>query len=387
MLNARRIPLAWKNLTHEPRRLLIAVGGIGFAVVLICMQLGFRNALFDSTIELHRSLNADIVMTSAARYTLSVRETFSRRRLYQAESCSGVAAAYPLYIEMARSVWKNPETGQGHLIRILAFDPAAPVLDLVGIDALASELIKPRTVLADERSKADYGKLATGETSELAGRETKIIGRFRLGTDFANDGNLIMSADNYANYFGYRGQVDKGLGEVDVGLITVKPGASVAQVLEELRRELPEDVRVMTKDQFIEQELRFWRDSTPIGFVFGLGTAMGFIVGVVICYQVLYGDIDDHMAEFATLKAMGYRNVYFVGMVLQEALLLSIFGFIPGVLVSGALYKVLEWATGLLLDLTLPRAASVLALTVLMCVVSGCLAMRRLLAADPAELF
>ncbi len=169
-----------------------------------------------------------------------------------------------------------------------------------------------------------------------------------------------MSTDNYATYFGIPGQADGGLGEVDVGLVKVAPGSSVAEVQTELQRALPEDVRVMTKQQFIDQELRFWRDSTPIGFVFGLGTVMGFLVGVVICYQVLYADIDDHMAEFATLKAMGYRNRYFVGVVLQEALLLSVLGFLPGVLVSAALYAGLEWATGLLLDLTLAHAAAVL---------------------------
>ena len=121
----QRIPLAWKNLVHQPRRLIVAVCGIGFAVVLMFMQLGFRNALFDSTVALHRMLDADLVITSTARYSLSVKETFSRRRLAQALGCPQIAEAYPLYIETAASIWKNPETGQGHPIRVLAFNRPA----------------------------------------------------------------------------------------------------------------------------------------------------------------------------------------------------------------------------------------------------------------------
>ena len=114
---------------------------------------------------------------------------------------------------------------------------------------------------------------------------------------------------------------------------------------------------------------------------------IGFLVGVVICYQVIHADVGDHLAEFATLKAMGYPNRYFVGFVLAESVYLSLLSFIPGMLLSLGLYAALAHWTGLLMILNVPRAASVLLLTLAMCVVSGCLAMRKVLAADPAELF
>ena len=173
-----------------------------------------------------------------------------------------------------------------------------------------------------------------------------------------------------------------------MGLLNVKPGISVrADVRAHVRRLLPDDVSVQTRQEFIDQELAFWQHSTPIGFIFGLGTVMGFIVGVVICYQILYADIDDHMAEFATLKAMGYPKSYFVSVVLQESLWLSAFGFAPGIAVAAILYGALSWSTGLLLDLTVGRVLGVLLLTLAMCMVSGCLALRRVFQADPAELF
>jgi putative ABC transport system permease protein len=381
----QRIPLAWKNLVHQPRRLIVAVCGIGFAVVLMFMQLGFRNALFDSTVALHRMLDADFVSTSSARYSLSVKETFSRRRLAQALGCPQIAAAYPLYIETGASIWKNPQTGQGYPIRVLAFDPHAPVLPIDDADAQA--LSAPGTLLMDRRSKGDYGVPHVGDRIELSDHVTRVVGLFDLGTDFANDGNVIMSSNQYRSYFSPPGARHDKRADVDVGLLKLKPGARAADALAELQATLPEDVRVMTRQQFIDQELGFWRKSTPIGFIFGLGTVMGFIVGVVICYQILYSDVDDHMGEFATLKAMGYQNKYFVALVLQESLWLSLFGFLPGVLVAGLLYTSLGKLTGLLLDLTALRVLGVLLMTLAMCIVSGCLALRRVFQADPAELF
>jgi len=372
---------------HEPRRLLVATGGIGFAVVLMFMQLGFRNALFDSTVAVHRQLNADLVMTSTARYTLSVKETFSRRRLMQAEACPGVESAWPLYVETALSIWKNPETGQGYPIRVLAFDPAHPVLAIAGLADQQHLLKTPGGMLVDRRSKGDYGAPVVGNSVELANHKTRIVGMFDLGTDFSNDGNVILSDRDYSAYFSLPMSKHDKLADVDVGLIKLKPGADPKKVLAEVQAAVEDDVLVQTRQQFIDRELAFWKKSTPIGFIFFLGTVMGFIVGVVICYQILYSDIDDHMPEFATLKAMGYANRYFVSVVLQESLWLSAFGFLPGIVVAAMLYAALGWATGLLLDLTAPRVIGVLFLTVMMCVVSGCLALRRVFQADPAELF
>ena len=154
-----------------------------------------------------------------------------------------------------------------------------------------------------------------------------------------------------------------------------------------LRKSLPSDVLVYTKEEFIETETRFWSESTPIAYVFAVGTIMGFIVGVIICYQIIYSGVADYLPEFATLKAMGYSDRFFIQLVLAKSFYLSVFGFVPGLLASFALYHLLSEATGLLLNLTLLQALFVYLLTLAMCSVSGLLAMRKVLAADPAELF
>jgi len=221
----------------------------------------------------------------------------------------------------------------------------------------------------------------------LASRSVHLVGTFRLGTDFANDGNLFMNLANFAEFFPSRAPGRDPLEVVDLGVVQLEKGTDPQEVKRLLTARLPDDVAVFTKAEMIERERNFWSRSTPIGYIFLVGTVIGFLVGMIICYQIINADIADHMPEFATLKAMGYRNRYFVGFVLMESVYLSLLSFLPGTLVSLGLYEALARSTGLLMILNVPRAASVLLLTLAMCVASGCLAMRKVLAADPAELF
>ncbi len=389
---SHRVPLAWKNLTYDRRRLSVALSGIGFAVVLMFMQTGFKNALFDSTVQILQDLNGQLVLIAKARYALPANQTFALGRIVEAKSCEGVKAAYPLYIERPRAVWEQPG-GRGLPIQVFACDPSEPVLLIPEVARYAEQLKRQGAVLIDEKNKSEYGPPDSHAPwnqwrgVSLSGWSIHIVGTFRLGTDFANDGNLFMSSENFAEFFSSRTASGDPLEVVDLGVIQLEKGADAEMVQRRLAARLPDDVSVFTKAEIIARERDFWNHSTPVGYIFLVGTVIGFLVGMVICYQIINADIADHMPEFATLKAMGYRNRYFVGFVLMESVYLSLLSFLPGTLVSLALYEALARSTGLLMILNVPRAASVLLLTLGMCVASGSLAMRKVLAADPAELF
>jgi putative ABC transport system permease protein len=382
-----RVPLAWQNLTHNKRRLALAISGVGFAVVLMFMQIGFRNGMLDSNVAFLEALNADLIVTSPARYSLAVSEPFPRQRLVQTLGCPGVSAAYPLYVEQIQASLVNRADGIARPIRVVAFDPNHPLFLLPEVEAQRTGLRLPQTALVDAMNRPDFGEMQIGSEVDLSGRPVRLIGSFRLGTDFANDGTLITSPETLATIFPQRPPSVNPLDSVDLGLVRIAPNASAAEVRDELVRRLPDDIRVFLKQDYIDQELNFWNSNTPVGFIFGLGSALGFAVGVIICYQILYTDIADHVAEFATLKAMGYPFRYFVGVVLAEAVWLAVLGFVPGVAISAVAYKGLGAATGLMMNLSVPRVLLILVLTIAMCVVSAGLAIRRLIGTDPAELF
>jgi putative ABC transport system permease protein len=388
-----RVPLAWKNLTHDPRRLAVALAGISFAVMLMFQQRGFNNALFDSTVALLEQMDADIIILDKTRFSLSAETRFEREVLDIAASCPGVIRTDPVYTENSVAFLRKQGL-KARPIRVIGFDLSQPILlDKTG-QPLDLEKVRGEeyTAMIDVLSKENFGfnldpNNNEPQPAELAGKKIKIVDKFDLGRDFANDGNLIVSAQSIAHYFPYRRFGDP-LGVVDLGLVQCEAGANLQAVKATLEKQLAgKKVTVETREEFIAREKHFWSSATPIGIIFLIGAIIGFVVGVIICYQILASDIADHMSEFATLKAMGYSNAYFFRLVITEAIYLSVIGFIPGFLLSLILFQINAQITGLMMIMTPARALLILGLTVLMCIFSGILALRKLLSTDPAELF
>jgi len=385
------VPLAWKNLTKDRRRLAAAVMGIAFAVVLMFQQRGFQHALFDSTVEIVRQMDADLIACHPNRFSLTVATRFDRNWLDFLASQPDVNSVSPLYIENMAARLRR-EQHRARPIRVIGFDPDhSPWLDPRGeITPRSAELLQPQVALMDRLSRAAYGfdlspSARFPQSGELNGRQIHVVGSFHVGRDFANSGNMLMSKENFRNYFPHRGV--EPLTVVDLGLIRLRDPADAAAAAVRLQQAAQDDLMVLTRSAFIDREIRLWNRSTPIGVIFNIGTAMGFIVGVIICYQVLANAIADHLSEFATLKAMGYSNYYFAGLIVRQAVYLGLLGFGPGLVFSWWLFQWNASWTALPLELTTGRIATVLAATLAMCILSGLLALRKLFAADPASLF
>ena len=381
-----RIPLAWLQLSRERMRLFVALAGIGFADILMFMQLGFRDALFESAVVLHKKLQGDIFLISPQSTSTIAMKSFPTRRLYQTLGFEGIKSISPVYLDFA--LWKNPETRGTRSILVLGFNPADSVLILPGVTDNLDTLKIADVVLFDDTSRPEFGSVAqefnAGKdvTTEVGSRRIRVGGLFSLGASFGADGNIVTSDLNFLRLFPRR---KKGL--IDIGIIKLKPEADQKAVIKNLRQNLPKDVRILSKEEFIAYEKNYWQTGTAIGFIFTLGTGMGFIVGTVIVYQILYTDVSDHLPEYATLKAMGYKNSYLLMVVFQEALILAVLGYLPGYSLAMGLYTLTRTATNLPMAMNLAKAVSVLIMTIIMCAVSGAIAVRKLQAADPADIF
>ncbi len=361
--------LAWRQLTHQPARLASAVAGVVFACLLVFMQLGFHDALFDSATSTARAIRGDIIIFSRQSETTSRTSGLPRARLMQALADPDVARVTPVYL--GQVIWKNPETAVRRSIMVLGADPDSGVFALEGASAAAERLRQRDTLLFDAQSRPEYGpigeRLARGATTvEVANRTTEVVGLFRLGASFAADGNLLTSDVNF-----HRLVRDRMPDMVDVGAVFLKAGADVSAVKARLQRLLPDDVRVMTHDEFIANERAYWANSAAIGFIFLFGVGMGLIVGFVIVYQILFTDVANHLSEYATLKAMGYTDRYLLAVVFSEALMLAVLGFVPGLALSWWLFGVSADATFLPMLLRPDMAAFVFALIFAMCAASG----------------
>ncbi len=150
----RRTPLGWLQLSHQKSRLLVALAGIAFADVLIFMQLGFQNALYDSNTRLNRAFLADIILISPQSRNMQNLATFSRRRLLQASDVPGVKSATPLYVGLV--TWKNPQTRRKTTVQAIGFNPEQPALNIAGVNSQLDKIKLPETFLFDRGARGEY---------------------------------------------------------------------------------------------------------------------------------------------------------------------------------------------------------------------------------------
>lgn len=377
--------LAWRQLVHVPIRLASAVAGVVFATLLVFMQLGFYDALFDSATVTVRAIRGDLIVVHRQSEALFRTSGFPRARLMQAHALPEVARVAPLHV--ANVPFKNPATAGKRGILVLGVDPDSGVFDLPGLAPLRTALRERDTVAFDRRSRPEFGpiaeRLAAGQTTvEVGNRTMRVVGLVDVGASFASDGNLITSEVNVL-----RLRPERPLDVIDIGVVFLRPGSDIEAAKARLQALMPDDVHVKTRDEFIAFERTYWETSTPIGFIFMLGVGMGLIVGMVIVYQILFTDVSNHLPQYATLKAMGYTNTYLLQVVFSEALLLAILGFIPGLITAHLLYDVTAEATYLPMLLRADTAVAVFALIFAMCAASGALAVRKLRDANPADMF
>ena len=382
----KKTPLAWLQVTRERTRLMVAIAGIAFADMLIFIQMGFEGALYDAAIQPHRNLQADLVLINPQMQTLFSVKSFPRHRLYQTLGHPDVASVSGMYI--ATGQWKNPHTTQERAILVWGIDPTNPSFRFPEVNQNLNQIQPLNQVLFDQAGRPEYGLTAaefeqTGAFStELNDKRVTVNGLFTNGASFAADGNVIASDSTFLQLFPSHSPDQLG-----VGLINLKLGADLERVRAELAAALPNDVLIGSPEDFAQIEREYWANGTGIGFIFGLGVGVGFIVGIVIVYQILYSDVSEHLPEYATLKAMGYTDNYLLGVLIQESLLLAVLGYLPSIALAFGLYQLAFSATMLPIAMTTRRAVTVLILTIMMCSISGSIALRKLRTADPADIF
>ncbi|MDX2012274.1 MAG: FtsX-like permease family protein [Myxococcaceae bacterium] len=210
-----------------------------------------------------------------------------------------------------------------------------------------------------------------------------VVGTFEQGPGFENDGSLIVSPATFGRLFPQRDPA-----AVNHVLVALRPGADAPQVLTDLAARFPAvESRVQRFVDLGAFPSRRQTTGSPVGVLFGFGAVMGIIVGVVLVFQVLSTEVSDHLREYATLKALGHSDGLFVGIVLEQAAILALGGFIPGAAVASLLHGAIGGATGWPMVITSTRFSIVLIGALVASSASGLLAARKLRSADPAELY
>jgi putative ABC transport system permease protein len=372
--------VAWRLLAHEPGRSALAVGGIIIALLLIFLQLGFYAAVPKGGVRIYEAMRFDIAMTASAYVFQGESSDFPRRRLYQALSLPEVVRAAAFYQNSGR--WSNDEAGTERDVFIMAFNPNESVFDVADIEHQRDVLTRPDTILVDTGTRPEFGRLQRGRIVEIQQRAIEIGGIYRLGAGFTGLGAAVTSDLNFIRIF-----PDRALSQVNLGLVSLRSGVKADRVAAELRAVLPADTRVFTRAEFMAYESRHWLTETSMGLIFGFGAIVAFVVGVVILNQTLTTQITRQLPQYATLKAMGYRDAQLGAIVAACAAMMSTIGYVIALGFALVIYSLVRGTTPLPVAMTDERLFSVLAICWSIAAVSTLLSVRTLRRADPVDLF
>ena len=375
-----RTPLAWRNLSHHKVRAATSLAGVAVTIILIFMQLGFYDACERSSTRIFDQLDFDIALVSPQYVNLLAAGSIPRRRLYQAKAVPAVARAAPLYA--GTGSWRGLEAEQEHEIVVVAVDPRDHLLRLPGMAEKAAKLARDGTAVADTVAQPYFGRLAPGARAELEGRRVEVVDSYAYGPGFAGNAEILVSDQTFARTF-----VGRPPEDVTVGLVKLRPGYDLAAAVRDLEAALPPDVLVWTRPHLEASTVRYSMRVKPLGIIFSSGVVLALGIGGVLLYQILASEVLSHLKQYAMLKAIGHGNAFLTWVVLQEAALLALGGFVPAALISAGLYALTRLQTNLPMMMTGPRVLAVLLLSLGTCCLSGILASRRARRTDPVDLF
>lgn len=378
--------VAWSQLSYHKVKLAVAAAGVVVAVMLMLVQLGIRQGAMDNSVAVARRVTADLVVVSPRTKTIFASAQFPRRLLYRVGSNPAVESITEMYMGQGR--FRNPWNKLEFPVSLYGIDPNANMMDLPGIEKFADQLHEIDRVLFDGLSRKNYGPvkalLAEHGTLdvEVNLRKIKLIDSIEVGISINSDGNLFTTPANFLRLF-----PDRDPGAVDLGLIRLRKDADPLAVRDSLRQYVGNEAKVLTRDELVDAEIVFIRENAPIDFIFGMGAAIGFFIGFVVVYQILYTEVTNHLPQYATLKAMGFNDRYLLKVVLSQSVILALLGYFPGFVLALGLYRVATNAIQMQFAMTLSRALFVFFLTVVMCGLSAMIAIRKVRTADPADVF
>jgi putative ABC transport system permease protein len=369
--------LAFRNLFHDRLRLIATVIGIVFSIVLVTVQMGLYVSFERMVTVIIDNARADIWIVPRGTKSFEDSAGLEDRERFRALSVAGVASAVPVVTGYAQ--WRTP-SGEATPIIVVSSDPRTEGLHPWNIvEGDLASLAIPGAVAID---RSYFDRLETnrvGQHAEIGDSRVQVLVITNGIRSFTTTPYVFTSIDRARAYTGIAAS------KASFYLIRVTPGADAVQVRDRLRARLG-DVEVLTTAEFRDRSANFWLFGTGAGAALFAGALLGLIVGTVIVAQTLYSSTKDHLNEFATLRAIGSSGKYIHKVIIFQALMSALIGFVIAATV-GWIVVVATADTALPVVITPLMTAILLILTVAMCVISAVAAIMKVTRIDPAMVF
>ena len=372
------LTLALRNLLHDRVRLAVTLVGILFSIVLVAVQLGlYLGSSRMITANIARS-NADLFVTTyGAKSFEDGGVLLTDRDRHQALAAAGVQSVVPIVVSFAE--WRKPAGGSSRVVLVGSDSEDKGLVPWSLAEGTLEDIKAPDAIAVDRSYLDELGVTGIGDTAQAA------MGRVKIRA--LTEGVRSFTQSPYAYTTLNRARQLLGVGDDQSTFLLVKlaPGADVAKVQADLRQRLEGD-DVLTKDEFESRSLKQWLFRTGAGLALIGGAILGSLVGTVIVAQTLYSSTKDHIHEFATLRALGSSKGYIHKVILAQAGLSAVMGYLLGMMIA-LLILYASRNSSLPLVMTPGLAFWLFALTLFMCAISALSAIVKVTKIDPATVF
>ncbi|HEY0849393.1 MAG TPA: ABC transporter permease [Bradyrhizobium sp.] len=371
------LTLASRNLFHDRLRFVATLVGIVFSVVLVMIQMGLFLGFGRMVTTMIDHASADLWVLPKGAKCFEDPSLLDANLRQKVASVDGVARVVPLVIGFAD--WRL-ESGEVTPVFIVGADLRDRTLQPWNvIEGDARTLSQAGTVAVDRSYFNRLGISGIGSTAEIRGRRVKVVALTDGIRSFTTTPYVFVDLRHASSYTGTFPERASSL------IVRLKPDADAASVLQAVKTKVS-DAEVLTPDEFRSRSRSFWLFGTGAGAALFAGALLGVIVGTVIVAQTLYSSTKDHLSEFATLRAMGSSNGYIYSVIIYQALLNAVIGFVIAAAI-GLIVVEITAKSALPIVITPWLIATLFALTVVMCVASAIGAIIRVVRIDPATVF
>lgn len=374
----RMIPrLAYRNLFHDRLSLTVTLVGILFSVLLVAIQCGLYIGSSDRIASVIDKSDADLWIVPYATKSFDDAAPLQGREKFAALAVDGVASVHELVVGFGS--WRKPQGGRSAVLivgtdwRQGGFEPWNI------IDGSLDALMMPGAVAIDKSYFPDLGIEQRGGWAEINGQRVTVEAVTKGIRSFTTLPYVFMTVARAREVLGY--PADRATFTV----VKLVPGADPIAARDRLQARL-KDAEVLTQQEFRTRSLNYWLFKTGAGAALIAGAVLGLIVGVVVVAQTLYSSTKDHLNEFATLRALGASASYIHWVILLQALMSAVIGYLLGL----GLSMVVIWATQdttLKIVMTPGLAGMLFALTLGMCAIAAVSAIFKVTKIDPASVF
>jgi putative ABC transport system permease protein len=369
--------VACKMMFDKKARFCFTLFGLSMLFVLSVAQVGLVIGWCNTITAIVRHAAVDIWVMNQGTIAFDYGTALPRHRVYQVRNVPGVAWTEGMYVGWSK--WQRAD-GSRHNVQLVGLDRSSVGAPWDMTQGCVEDIYHPDRVIVDELYLKKLGVKQIGDEIEMYGHKATVCG-FSRGVRTMTASPFVFTSMTTVRKYDLALKPD----ETTYVLVRCVPGTDPPEVAHRIATEVP-GVEALTTEQMMARSEKYWVVGTGIGLILLSTAALGMVVSTIVTSQTLFNITQDHLANYATLLALGFKRSWLLGCVLTQALLLGGLAIVCG---SLAVYGLsIASAHSHTPVETTPRVfAGLVAAALASCLLGSYLSVKAILRIDPVTVF